>query len=270
MDLLFYTIFYFSGHAQTNGSIARSVPSHGLNGGVFPHSSGLGLLPGAQKANTPSNGFLSQSCQNGGNTINGSNSTCTSSNGYYGFQPTNSPPGEALNGHTNGAAKPPGEQPEDCEMETDANPLVEAINGKEDKPTQPFLTNFMTTSQNGISNGQTNGAMSTYTNGSLQNGSCKFANGHNGEMNHVNGSPGSQGVVHKMLPRLGEDITLSDGVSKNFIPIAGCKRSREDVYVPEMKRMKTDGKIISILFHYLYLHNCKLKLVSCKFWLLYL
>ncbi|XP_050725234.1 uncharacterized protein LOC127002964 isoform X3 [Eriocheir sinensis] len=275
------------GQTQTNGSISRSVPSHGLNGGVFPHSPGLGL-PGAQKADTPTNGFLAQSCQNGRNAVNGANSTCTSSNGYYGFQATNSPPAEALNGHhTNGATKPSSEQPEDCEMETDANPIVEAINGK-DKPTQPFLANFMTASQNGISNGHTNGALpaftsgsaqngsftngsaqngsftngsaqngsftngsaqngsftngsaqnGSFTNGSAQNGSFKAANGHNGDMNHANGSPAS--VVPKILPRLGEDIMLSDGVSKNFIPIAGCKRSREDVYVPEMKRMRTD------------------------------
>lgn len=290
---------YFPGQTQTNGSISRSVPSHGLNGGVFPHSPGLGL-PGAQKADPPTNGFLAQSCQNGRNAVNGANSTCTSSNGYYGFQATNSPPAEALNGHhTNGATKLSSEQPEECEMETDANPDVEAINGK-DKPTQPFLANFMTASQNGISNGHTNGAMpaftsgsvqngsftngstqngsftngsaqnGSFTNGIIQNGSFKAANGHNGDMNHANGSPAS--VVPKIMPRLGEDIMLSDGVSKNFIPIAGCKRSREDVYVPEMKRMRTDGKIISILFHYLYLlqHKCKLKLVSCKFWLLYL
>lgn len=257
----------FAGLTQTNGSISRSVPGHGLNGGVFPHSPDVGCT---QKANTPTNGFLSQSCQNGGSVVNGGNSTCTSSNGYYGFQPANSPPSEGLNGHTNGATKPPTEQPEDCEMETDANPVTETINGK-DKPTQPFLGNYMAASQNGISNGQHNGTISAYTNGSLQNGSCKATNGHSVDMSHANGSPVNHtSVVHKMLPRIGADITLSDGVSKNHIPIAGCKRSREDVYVPEMKRMRTDGKIISTLFYSLYSHKRKLKLVSCRFWLLYL
>lgn len=243
------------------------MPGHGLNGGVFPNNPELGLLPGAQQANTPTNGFLSQSFQNGGNTVNGANSTYTSSNVYYGFQPTTSPPSQGLNGHTNGAAKPSSQQqPEDCEMETDAHPATDTMNGK-DKATVPFLGTFMSPSQNGITNGHTNGV---HTNGTVLNGSCNIANGHSAEVTLANGSPVNQNGVHRMAPSLGEDITLSDGVSKNYIPVAGCKRSREDVYVPEMKRMKTDGKITSILFHCRYLHDCKLKLVSCKFWLFYL
>lgn len=249
------------------------MPSHGLNGGVFPHSTEMGLLSGTHKTNAPNIGFLSSPNHMSGNgCINGSNSAFTSSNGYYGFQPANSPPAESLNGQGNVASKSHNEESEDCEMETDANPIAETPNGK-DKAIESVLGNHMKDSQNGFCNGQTLKAMSAYTNGSRHNGSCEASNGHSAGMNLVNASPVNQtSFVHKAHPPMEQDITLNDGVSKNHIPIAGCKRSREDVYVPEMKRMKTDGKTLCILFNHLqnYLYIYVNKLLLCKVWLFYL
>ncbi|XP_063872115.1 serine/threonine-protein phosphatase 6 regulatory ankyrin repeat subunit B-like isoform X3 [Scylla paramamosain] len=228
------------GSAEHNGFISRSVPSHGLNGGVFPHSIEMGPLNGTQKADTPNSGFLSSTNHMSGNgSVNGSNSTFTSSNGYYGFQPTNSPTNESMNGHGNIASKPHNQESEDCEMETDANP-VETQNEK-DNAIEPVLNNYMKSPQNGFCNGNIPKAMPTYTNDSRHNDSCEVGNGHSPKMNFVSASPVNQtSFVHKTLPPVEQDITLNDGVSKNYIPVAGCKRSREDVYVPEMKRMKTD------------------------------
>ncbi|XP_045110082.1 ankyrin repeat domain-containing protein 10-like isoform X3 [Portunus trituberculatus] len=228
-------------NGEHNGFISCSVPSHGLNGGVFPHSTEMGQLNGTHKADTPNNGFISASNHMSTNSsVTGSNSTFTSSNGYYGFQPTNNPANESMNGHGNIASKSHNQESEDCEMETDANP-VDSQNGK-DNTMEPVLNNYMkSSSQNGFCNGNIPKAMSTYTNGSKQNGSREVANGHRAKIGFVSVSPVNQtSFVHKTLPPMEQDITLNDGVSKNYIPIAGCKRSREDVYVPEMKRMKTD------------------------------
>lgn len=248
------------------------MPSHGLNGGVFPHSTEMGQLNGTQKADTPNNGFLSSTNHMSANgSANGSNSTFTSSNGYYGFQPTNSSANGNMNGHGNIASKSLNQESEDCEMETDANP-VETQNEK-DNTIEPVLNNYMKSPQNGFCNGNIPKAMSTHTNGSKYNGSCEAGNGHSPKMNFVNGSPVNQtSFVHKTLPPVGQDITLNDGVSKNYIPIAGCKRSREDVYVPEMKRMKTDGKNLCILFKCFHndLSAFVSKLLFSRVWLFYL
>ena len=40
------------------------------------------------------------------------------------------------------------------------------------------------------------------------------------------------------------DITMNIGVSKNVVPIGGRKRSREDSSMPEMKRVRREGKTI--------------------------
>lgn len=216
----------------------------------------MGLLNGTQKTNTPNIGFLSSSTHlSGNNGSNGSNSAFTSSNGYYGFQPANSPPNGSLNGHGNVISKSHNEESEDCEMETDVNPNAEIPNGT-DKAIESFSGNYMKVSQNGFCNGQT----PADTNGKTHNDSCQVANGHSAGINLVSASPvnlNQTSFVHKAHPPLEQDITLNDGVSKNHIPIAGRKRSREDVYVSEMKRMKTDGKTYCILFdlqNYLYIH----------------
>lgn len=245
--------FSFAGNGEPNGFISRSVPSHGLNGGVFPHSTEMGQVNGTQKADTPKNIVPSSNCINTNGSINGSSSTFTSSNGYYGFQPTNNPANESMNGHGNIAAKSHNQESEDCEMETDANP-AETQNGK-DNTMEPVLNNYMKSPQNGFCNGNILKAVSTHTNDSRQNGSSEVSNGHNAKINFVSANHLNHqtSFVHKTIPPMEQDITLNDGISKNYIPIAGCKRSREDVYVPEMKRMKTDGKTLCILFKLLFL-----------------
>ncbi|XP_068229340.1 ankyrin repeat domain-containing protein 10-like [Palaemon carinicauda] len=214
---------------DVNGSITRSVPAHGLNGGVFPHFGQTALFTNRPASVQPAvqNNITNGFAHHNGNGAPASNvvendltrGVCTSSNGYYGFQPTNG----AANGHKNGHA----ENGDDCEMETDT-PAVKAEhqNGSVQNGTAVTAPNPSNNVTLGFTNGHVIGTVMGFTGaGVLKRKS---------QVNGIHTSP---------VLRMGDDITLSRAVSQNEVPIGGCKRSREDGPVPQMKRMKTEGKI---------------------------
>lgn len=171
-----------------------------------------------------------------GHTANG---VCTSSNGYYGFQPASSQPKTDSNGQADGRSNGHVDQSEDCDMETDTAPVSSACNGS------------------GISNGHGNGLQPSppnaqpnkisfgFNNGHVNGTILGFSNGHNpGKVSKMFGSH-TNGVVNGSQSdgSHNEDITLNPGICQNHIPIAGCKRSREEGMMHEVKRMRTEGKV---------------------------
>lgn len=267
-----YISHHFTGmSSDVNGSISRSIPAHGLNGGVFPRSPDTALFSNKLSpvsANTPqslTNGLLTSPAtapngkspvMNGHNTING---TCTSSNGYYGFQPASNQSGTHVNGQSDIRTNGHVDQSEDCDMETDAAPVHDGCNGS--------TNNHTNGSESGVSNGHTTGLQPTpsnchtdkttfgFTNGHVNGTVLGFTNGHasgstpkmsNGHTNGITNGHNTSGNVFKNGLHSGEDITLNPGICQNHIPIAGCKRSREEGMVHEAKRMRTDGKAASV------------------------
>ncbi|CAL4096464.1 unnamed protein product, partial [Meganyctiphanes norvegica] len=187
------------GEGAETGGISRSIPAHGLNGGVFPECNTTALTTNKVIVSPQTN-------------------QCTSSNGYYGFQPSNCESNGHTNGHNNGV-----------------------VNGN---------SNVVNGVSNGQSNGQTNGHsedcdMETETetvavplnNGRTPNGVIISNGAENGVV--LNGH--SNGLKNgSIVPGQGVDVTLHAGVSQNNVPIAGRKRSREEGFIPEMKRMRTE------------------------------
>ncbi|KAK7086459.1 Amyloid protein-binding protein 2 [Halocaridina rubra] len=206
----------------TSSSIARSVPAHGLNGGVFPHCDQTALftsrLVSEQTANGQSN---TSSFTNHGTESNG---FCTSSNGYYGFQPTNGAANGPISDQKNGHSEPP----YDCDMETDCTPVKNGLENGFDAPLNLPKTNSVMSS---CSPQQTDNITLGFTNGHVI-GTVLGLTSSNGIK-----SPSSQYNGHN---RMGEDVTLNPAISQNYAPIAGCKRSREDVHLSQIKRMRTE------------------------------
>lgn len=265
-------------NSEGRSSIARSVPAHGLNGGVFPlcptsslATNGL-ILPHSNGTAGHTNGTVSPGTDavvNGNGTamhitgtvahtngmVNGglapspasdgkgyftngtNNGTFTSSNGYYGFQPT-SVTGQQ-NGLGNGAVSDHSVgQSEDVDMETDTDPPSECYNGMNGTHTNGVST---TNGIHTVPQNHTNGTSLAFTNGQVARPFLGFTNGHT-ETNGLKKDNAACNRVVNGQSLLGEDITLNPGVSHNYIPVGGRKRSREEVYVPEMKRMRTEGK----------------------------
>lgn len=229
--------------ADVNSSITRSVPAHGLNGGVFPHCAQTALFTNQLIPEQPSNGqnnstgFTGQSNTNGftcnGTSNNGTtNGICTSSNGYYGFQPANG----STNGHSNGLKNDHSEQSDDCDMETDAPPLKNGCTNGSGITQNQTQMNSVTSSN---SSEQTNNITLGFTNGHVIGAVMGFTGANEIKTSKVH----SNGIHTNFQLRMGEDITLNHAISQNHVPIAGCKRSREEVAVPQVKRMRTEGKV---------------------------
>lgn len=196
------------------------------------------------------------------------NGTCTSSNGYYGFQPTNC----HTNGHVNGQSNVLTvthhiEQSDECDMETDIAPVSDGHTGLPNNHPNGSESGLFNLSANGLQseppNGHTDKITLGFTNGHVIGTVLGFANGHtiknlpkiadgqnDGIIPDVMSGSNPNGTNKRILTNqsdVGEDITLNPGVSQNHIPVAGCKRSREEGFIPEMKRMRTEGKISSAL-----------------------
>ncbi|KAK4312362.1 hypothetical protein Pmani_016207 [Petrolisthes manimaculis] len=303
-------------------SIARSVPAHGLNGGVFPHcptsslvtngiivphtngttghtngiaghangitghangttghangitghtngitghANGIaghtnGITGHANGISGHSNGVVGHTNGITRGQVNGSvlsngttNGTFTSSNGYYGFQPTSVTVHQdgrqpaSVTGHQDGRHQH--QQPEDdvdMEMDTDGD-CHEAMNGNHTTNGNP------TNTTNGIHSIVQNNPpgtpfpqQHTHTNNNTTTPTTPPAFTTN---NVQTPTPfpgftaplkkdGVEGVIN--TGGVSEDITLNPGISHNYIPIGGRKRSREEVFVTEMKRMRTE------------------------------
>ncbi|XP_037783040.1 ankyrin repeat domain-containing protein 10-like isoform X1 [Penaeus monodon] len=236
--------------------ITRSIPAHGLNGGVFPPCSNSALFTNtllSQSTNGQEvtvknrvqsnghilpNGFHSSPVianANGQLPNQANNGVCTSSNGYYGFQSTSA--------EANGGS-------EECDMETDASPVSISQNGSANEQKIGVATGFVN-GQGRTPNGQTDKITLEFTNGDVIGTVLGFTNGHSvGNASRmacgVNGTcpNGLDGNTLKNHNNLGQDITLNHGISQNHIPVAGCKRSREEGFIPEIKRMKTEDNTI--------------------------
>lgn len=246
----------FSPDGMTGASgITRSIPAHGLNGGVFPPCSNSAIFTNtllSQSTNGQEvtvknrvqsnghilpNGFHSSPVianANGQLPNQANNGVCTSSNGYYGFQSTSA--------EANGGS-------EECDMETDASPVSISQNGSANEQKIGVATGFVN-GQGRTPNGQTDKITLEFTNGDVIGTVLGFTNGHSvGNASRmacgINGTcpNGLDGNTLKNHNNLGQDITLNHGISQNHIPVAGCKRSREEGFIPEIKRMKTEGKI---------------------------
>nr|XP_053644400.1 ankyrin repeat domain-containing protein 10-like isoform X2 [Cherax quadricarinatus] len=254
--------------AEVNGSISRSVPAHGLNGGVFPHCVQSALvtnkaLPVLTNGATTTN----LSCVTTGNghalatNGDGSSGTCSSSNGYYGFQPAKCQDNGQVNGQANNFIDGQNMQSDmDCDMETDMTPVNDNCNGTAVNHTQGSESSFTNVTVNGSQsepmNGHADNITVGFTNGHVIGTVLGFASGHtlgnmasvtNGQSAKVipgitseNNLNGTDECTLKAHSKIGEDVTLNPGVSQNHIPIAGCKRSREEGFIPEMKRMRTE------------------------------
>ncbi|XP_042223056.1 ankyrin repeat domain-containing protein 10-like isoform X2 [Homarus americanus] len=247
---------------DVNNSITRSVPAHGLNGGVFPHCAESALftnklIPVSTNGQTTNAAVSSSVTTTNGNanSTNGctSNGTCTSSNGYYGFQPANNHSNGHVNGQTNVFINGCNEQSDECDMETDVTPVNEGCNGSATSHKSGPESGLLKTSINGLQsqsvNGHTDKIPFGFTNGHVIGTVLGFANGHtagnmpkftNGHSTCGSNQNGTNGFTSKIQSNMGEDITINPGVSQNHIPIAGCKRSREEGIIPEMKRMRTE------------------------------
>ncbi|XP_063588060.1 uncharacterized protein LOC134765371 isoform X2 [Penaeus indicus] len=236
--------------------ITRSIPAHGLNGGVFPPCSNSALFTNtllSQSTNGQEapvknsvqsnghilpNGFHSSPIianANGQSPNQANNGVCTSSNGYYGFQSTSA--------EANGGS-------EECDMETDASPVSISQNGSPNEQKIGVATGFVN-GQGRTPNGQADKITLEFTNGDVIGTVLGFTNGHSlGNASRmasgVNGTcpNGLDGNTLKSHNNLGQDITLNHGISQNHIPVAGCKRSREEGFIPEIKRMKTEDNTI--------------------------
>lgn len=248
---------------DVNGSITRSIPAHGLNGGVFPHCAESALfsnklIPGSANDQVNTADTLSNTSSANSFPVNGS---CTSSNGYYGFQPTSSHTNGHINGQTNALTVDPNiEQADECDMETDIAPVNDGhnelsnghVNGSESDSVNLPANGF----QSDPPSGHTDKITLGFTNGHVIGTVLGFANGHtiknqpkiadsqnNGmipsSMSGINSNDTSKHIFTNQS-NVGEDITLNPGVSQNHIPVAGCKRSREEGFIPEMKRMRTE------------------------------
>ncbi|XP_042857748.1 ankyrin repeat domain-containing protein 10-like isoform X4 [Penaeus japonicus] len=247
------------GMAGASG-ITRSIPAHGLNGGVFPPCSNSALFTNTllsqstngqeapvKNGHVQSNGHILPNGFHSSTTVANSNGqlpsvnnqsnggVCTSSNGYYGFQSTSA--------EANGGS-------EECEMETDASPVSIGQNGSTNEHKIGVETGFVN-GQGRTPNGQTDKITLEFTNGDVIGTVLGFTNGHSvGNASRmasgVNGtcSNGLDGNTLKSHINLGQDITLNHGISQNHIPVAGCKRSREEGFIPEIKRMKTEDNTI--------------------------
>ncbi|XP_069987766.1 ankyrin repeat domain-containing protein 10-like [Penaeus vannamei] len=236
--------------------ITRSIPAHGLNGGVFPPCSNSALFTNTllSQSTNGQEAPVKNSAQSNGHILpngfhsspvianaNGqlpnqvNNGVCTSSNGYYGFQSTSA---EAHGGS------------EECDMETDASPVSIGQNGSTNEQKIGVATGFVN-GQGRTPSGQTGKITLEFTNGDVIGTVLGFTNGHSvGNTSRmasgVNGTcpNGLDGNTLKSLNNLGQDITLNHGISQNHIPVAGCKRSREEGFIPEIKRMKTEDNTI--------------------------
>ncbi|XP_071512240.1 uncharacterized protein [Panulirus ornatus] len=248
---------------DVNGSITRSIPAHGLNGGVFPHCAESALfsnklIPGSANDQVNTADTLSNTSSSNSFPVNGS---CTSSNGYYGFQPTSSHTNGHINGQTNALTVDPNiEEADECDMETDIAPVNDGhnelsnghVNGSESDSVNLPANGF----QSDPPSGHTDKITLGFTNGHVIGTVLGFANGHtiknqpkiadsqnNGmipsSMSGINSNDTSKHIFTNQS-NVGEDITLNPGVSQNHIPVAGCKRSREEGFIPEMKRMRTE------------------------------
>ncbi|XP_047496639.1 ankyrin repeat domain-containing protein 10-like isoform X3 [Penaeus chinensis] len=243
------------GMAGASG-ITRSIPAHGLNGGVFPPCSNSALFTNtllSQSTNGQEapvknsvqsnghilpNGFHSSPIianANGQSPNQANNGVCTSSNGYYGFQSTSA--------EANGGS-------EECDMETDASPVSISQNGSTNEQKIGVATGFVN-GQGRTPNGQADKITLEFTNGDVIGTVLGFTNGHSlGNASRMasgtNGTcpNGLDGNTLKSHNDLGQDITLNHGISQNHIPVAGCKRSREEGFIPEIKRMKTEDNTI--------------------------
>ncbi|XP_045607768.1 ankyrin repeat domain-containing protein 10 isoform X2 [Procambarus clarkii] len=254
--------------AEVNGSITCSVPSHGLNGGVFPTCAESALSKNkclllSSNGMTTTTDLLSSSATTNGKapttnsqTING---TCISSNGYYGFQPANCQDNGQVSGQTNTATNGHNMQSDECDMETDTM-VSDNCNEAAASHTRQSESSVTNVTVNGLHSHPMNGHADRitlgFTNGHVIGTVLGFANGHAvGNMATVTNSQSTELIPsitsennHKDLndftfrkhSNMGEDITLNPGVSQNHIPIAGCKRSREEGVIPEMKRMRTE------------------------------
>ncbi|XP_066974824.1 ankyrin repeat domain-containing protein 10-like isoform X2 [Macrobrachium rosenbergii] len=215
---------------DVNGSITRSVPAHGLNGGVFPHYGQTALFANHPVSEQPSvqnntNGFSHNGTStplSNGSGNDASHGVCTSSNGYYGFQPANG----SANGHKNGHV----ENGDDCEMETDTPAMkTEHVNGSVENGSTVTASNPSRNVTLGFTNGHVIGTVMGFTGAGA-----------------VKPKTQTNGIHTSPVLRMGDDITLSRAVSQNEVPIGGCKRSREDGTVPQMKRMKTEGPLLKV------------------------
>ncbi|KAK3856319.1 hypothetical protein Pcinc_037352 [Petrolisthes cinctipes] len=246
-----------AGHA--NGIAGQANGIAGQTNGISGHSNGVvghtnGITTGQVNGSVLSNG-----------TTNG---TFTSSNGYYGFQPTSVTAHQdgrqpaSVTGHQDGRHQQP---EDDVEMETDTDgDCHDATNGNHTTNNSPTNTTngihgiVQNTHTNNSNNGtpfphhppNTNNITNTttptppplaFTTTNVQTSRPFLGFAATNAPLKKEGEGVNTGGVSGSPSHLGEDITLNPGVSHNYIPIGGRKRSREEVFVTEMKRMRTEG-----------------------------